>query len=194
MLNAWAFRRFIHAQERILSNNRRDLADPYYDRLRIFLNASNSETDRGRALVAASLIDEMLEEIIRSYLLPGNATNRLFGSPHAPLSSFSAKIQLCRSLALISAEEYRDIEIVRKIRNKLAHSVLCFFENDRIKDWGRSLKIGMSYLDTLPEGDKSRVDEPRHRFNMVTTSLVSTLYNRAHYVRQARVSEQSFRP
>ena len=48
----------------------------------------------------------------------------------------------------------------------------------------------MTALDELEEGHKSRVDEPKGRFNMVTTSLVSGLYNRAHYVRNHRVADQ----
>ena len=39
--------------------------DPFYKRLHTFLHASNSETDRDRALVAASLIEEMLDEVTR---------------------------------------------------------------------------------------------------------------------------------
>lgn len=48
----------------------------------------------------------------------------------------------------------------------------------------------MSCLDALEKGHKSRVNDPKQRFVMVTTSLVSALYNRAHYVKKDRLTER----
>ena len=166
--------------------------DPYYDRLRSFLEATSNETDRGRTLVAASLIDEMLEEILKSYLSDTKQTKKLFEMPNAPLSSLSAKALLCRSLQLITEPEYRDIELVRKIRNRFAHSVLCSFNDPKIKDWGRKLELGMAMIDQLEAGHNSRVDDAKGRFSMVTTSIVSALYNRSYYVKEIKVTMRKF--
>jgi DNA-binding MltR family transcriptional regulator len=156
------------------------------------LNASNSETDRGRALVATSLIEEMLEEVLRGFFLDNTGTKKLFDDPNAPLSTLSAKASACRALGLISSEEFRDIELVRKIRNAFAHSVTCSFDDDKIRNFAGALKIGMSSLDALEKGHKSRVDDPKGRFVMVTVSLVSSLYNRAHYVKKVRLTERTW--
>lgn len=164
--------------------------DPYYNRLHTFLEATSAETERGRALVAASLIEEMLEEVLRAHLLNGAAMNRLFEGPNAPFSSLSAKAAVSRSLALISIDEFRDIELVRKIRNEFAHSVMCSFDDPIVRDRANLLKVGMVNLDALEEGHKSRVDDPRQRFGMVVTSLVSALYNRANWVREACVKDR----
>jgi len=163
--------------------------DPFYDRLRIFLESSNSETDRGRALVASSLIEEMLEEVIRAFLIDNSATKNLFDAANAPLSTLSAKASARRALGLISAAEFRDIDIVRKIRNAFAHSVLCSFEDQKIKDWACALKVGMTYLDALDNDHTARVADPKQRFGMVTTSLISSLYNRAHHVRKQKLRD-----
>ncbi len=168
------------------------LDDPFYERLHTFLNATKGETDRGRSLVAASLIEEMLEVVLRGFFLDTSATKKLFDDPNAPLSTFSAKASTSRALGLISHEEFSDIELVRKIRNAFAHSVMCSFDNDKIKSWASSLKIGMSSLDVLEKGHKSRVDDPKQRFGMVTTSLVTSLYNRAHYVKKERLEDRSW--
>lgn len=162
---------------------------PFYDRLRLFLDASNSETDRGRALVASSLIEEMLEEVIKAFLLENAATRNLFEAANAPLSTLSAKTSASRALGLISADEFRDIEIVRKIRNAFAHSVLCSFDDTKIKDWACGLKVGLTCLDALDKDHESRVDNPKQRFGMVTTSIITSLYNRAHYVRKQKLSD-----
>ncbi|QPZ89777.1 hypothetical protein AKL02_001995 [Thioclava electrotropha] len=166
------------------------LDDPYYERLHTFLNATKDESDRGRALVAASLVEEMLEEVLRGFFLETSATKKLFTDPNAPLSTFSAKASASRALGLISCQEYSDIDLIRKIRNAFAHSVVCSFEDEKITSWAVSLKAGMSCLDALEKGHKSRVNDPKQRFVMVTTSLVSALYNRAHYVKKDRLTER----
>ncbi|PZX45670.1 mannitol repressor [Roseinatronobacter thiooxidans] len=171
---------------------KRGLDDPFYERLHTFLNATKGETERGRALVAASLIEEMLEEVLRGFFLADSATKKLFDDPNAPLSTLSSKASASRALGLISAEEFRDIELVRKIRNAFAHSVMCSFDNDKIKSWASALKVGMSTLDALENGHKSRVDDPKQRFGMVTASLVSSLYNRAHYVKKERLTDRTW--
>jgi mannitol operon repressor len=170
------------------------ISDPYYSRLNTFLHASNDETSRGRALVAASLIDEMLDELLRSFLLDGRTTKRLFDGANAPLSTLSAKSLMCRSLCLISSFEFEDIELVRRIRNEFAHSVLCSFDDEKIRDWGKKLKFGMQTLDALEVGHESRVDDAQQRFGMVTTSLISGLYNRAHYVKKNKIEEVIWPP
>ena len=115
--------------------NKLILDDPFYVRLHTFLNAPKGSTDRGRALVAASLIEEMLDEVLRGLVLDNSATKKLFDDRNAPLSTFSAKASASRALGLISREEFSDIELVRKIRNSFAHSEMCSFENEKIKSW-----------------------------------------------------------
>lgn len=168
------------------------ITDPYYDRLNLFLKFSNNETDRGRALVAVSLIEEMLEEILRNFLLVNNETKNLFESSNAPLSTFSAKSLICRSLSLITKEEFKDIDTIRPIRNEFAHNIMCSFDQQKIADLSASLTFGMGYLDRLPKDDKSRVEDPKSRFGMVSTSLVVGLYNRARYVKKNKIQESAY--
>jgi mannitol operon repressor len=171
---------------------KRELDDPFYERLNVFLSATSAETDRGRSLVVASLIDEMLEEILRGFFLDNSATKKLFDEPNAPLSTLSAKASAARALGLISKEEFSDIDLVRKIRNAFAHSVMCSFSDDKIKGWAGALKTGMSALDFLEKDHKARVGDPKQRFIMVATSLVSSLYNRSHYVKKARLTDRTW--
>lgn len=170
----------------------KSLDDPFYQRLRTFLDATNAETDRGRALVSASVIEEMLEEILRGFLMECPATQKLFNSAYAPFSTFSAKILACRSLGLISSEEYEDIECLRKIRNEFAHSILCSFRSPKVERLARELKVGMSEIDSLNGDDTARIGEPQRRFAMVTTSIVVSLYNRAYHVRSNRLEERDW--
>lgn len=86
----------------------------------------SSESDRGCILVGASVLEELLEDVIRLKLSPDkhvvkHAVEPLF-SPMGPLSSFSAKIKAAYSLGLVKKWCFEDLEKVRKIRNVAAHS------------------------------------------------------------------------
>ena len=152
--------------------------DPYYEKLVAFLNVSNHETERGQVLVAASLIEQLLEETLKNFLLELKEASRLFDTPNAPLSTLAAKSLMAFSLCLISREEFKDLEIVRKVRNEFAHSVFCSFKDGKIADLSNNLKTGMSCCD---------LEEPKilgkQRFQMSSTSLVTNLYGRAYYAK-----------
>lgn len=169
-----------------------DLNSPYYDRLKDYLSASGKESERGQVLVAASLIDEMLEEILVSYFVENAPFKTLFRSANAPLGSLSAKSDLALSLSLINECEHRDIFNIRKIRNRFAHSVLCSFQDQAVQDRSAQLRTGMTLLDDLPDGDNARVVDARQRFTMVAVSLVSSLYNRAIYVGRVKLQSRTW--
>jgi DNA-binding MltR family transcriptional regulator len=77
------------------------------------------ETDRACAILGAAMLDARLESLFRS---------RLIGQPDEllangrPLGSFSVKIRLSHSLGWISDDACKDLNIVREVRNRFAHS------------------------------------------------------------------------
>ncbi len=78
-----------------------------------------SQTDRGAAIIGASLLDKRLEKAIRVHLLDNKVTDELFKSQ--VLGSFSAKIDLAYSLGLYGKKSYDDLNLIRRIRNEFAH-------------------------------------------------------------------------
>jgi DNA-binding MltR family transcriptional regulator len=81
-----------------------------------------SQTDRGAAIIGAALLEERLEEAIRGCLLDNDGTDSLF-KPFQAASTFSAKIRLAYSLGLCGEQMYRDLNLIRQIRNDFAHFV-----------------------------------------------------------------------
>ncbi len=81
-----------------------------------------SQTDRGAAIIGASLLESRIEEAIRGRLLDDKITVVLFEASGA-LGSFSAKIDLAYSLGIYGEKTYRELNIIRKIRNDFAHFV-----------------------------------------------------------------------
>jgi hypothetical protein len=82
------------------------------------------QTDRGAAIVPASLLDNMLENLIAARLIVQSSKRRkaLFRQ-YAPLHSFSAKIELGFALGLFNNERRESLELIREVRNKFAHNL-----------------------------------------------------------------------
>ena len=159
--------------------------DDYYtafedDEMREIARATletNLESARGMVLVMASLIDIRLETLLRSILDDCQATKKLFDEANAPLSSFNSKINLTRSLRLIREDEFRNLNIVRKIRNDFAHKVNCSFEDRAVRDRAFAIDYGLANLDR----DKC---DARAWFQMGCSALILNLYHRTKDTRK----------
>lgn len=82
----------------------------------------NKETDRGCALIGGAALDEVLGALLTTFFIDDkDVCKSLLHSPGAPNGTFSSRILLCRGIGLISDDLYRDIDIVRHIRNQAAH-------------------------------------------------------------------------
>lgn len=99
-----------------------------------FQLALRDETDRGCALMAASFLDNRIKQLIERQLISDKCTDELL-SPSGPIGTFSNRINIAFSMALIPSAMRRDLHILRKIRNDFAHeSIPISFETDHIKN------------------------------------------------------------
>lgn len=90
-----------------------------------FLNKEiEGASDRAAAIVSCAFLDDYLQQILKSYLTEDSesANKKLYGN-NGPLSTFSSKITLSYRLGLISQFEYKQLNILRTIRNLFAHDV-----------------------------------------------------------------------
>jgi mannitol operon repressor len=92
------------------------------DQLKLLLNNLQRESDRGLALIASANIEKQLSQVLHSFLRETATARLLLEGALSPLSSLSAKLAACHALGLIDDFEYREINLIRKIRNKFAHS------------------------------------------------------------------------
>lgn len=83
------------------------------------------ESDRGAVIVAAALLEEILDDILNSIIskndIPSKHVKNMFGLS-GPLSSFSSKTLICYGFGFISKNAFDDLSKIRKLRNKFAHS------------------------------------------------------------------------
>lgn len=87
------------------------------------MNASLSELDaRALILTVAAFAEDTLGNLLRTFLLPHDASQQLLTGFNAPLGTFSARIKATYALGLITKDQFTDLEHLRKIRNSFSHT------------------------------------------------------------------------
>lgn len=82
------------------------------------------QTDRGAGIIAAAILEEMLEVVLLARL--GHLNRKHYEAIFAPegaLGSFSKKIEIGFALGIYSEEGCRNLHTIREIRNKFAHRI-----------------------------------------------------------------------
>jgi DNA-binding MltR family transcriptional regulator len=101
-------------------------------RMMALIEEIEDQTDRGVAIVGAAWIEETMSAAIESFLhSDSKAWGRLFVG-NGPLSTFSAKIDLCSLLGIVSAPIKSDLHIIREIRNEFAHQIVHRSEHTKL--------------------------------------------------------------
>jgi mannitol operon repressor len=154
-----------------------------------FLKEFQDESDRGAVILAAAMLDQKLKTILQDFLIENSGSKYLFKGATAPLGSLCSRQNLAFSLGLISEYEFKDCEIVRKIRNDFAHKFeLEFsFQDRKIYDlcWN---------LQASTPGDKEKFkDNPRFLFiNSVIMLYLHWMY-REEYVKKLRLTQREWK-
>jgi mannitol operon repressor len=97
------------------------MSDPHKE-LSDFLAELQMESDRGLALIGAAHLDNQLLTLLQCFFNEGSSAEKLLLKGNAPLGTFSARVDACRALGFIDDFEYRELSLIRKVRNEFAHS------------------------------------------------------------------------
>ncbi len=151
------------------------------DDLNSFVRELELETDRGLPLVGAALIDDRLQETLRSFFCECRASGRLLDEGDAPLGTLSSRAQVCYALGLIDDFEFAEIDLIRKVRNEFAHAKHgVSFQNEKVAGLCSTLRSD------LPEGAGHPTSDPRFRFTNAVVCLAVRLYYRPDWVAAER--------
>ena len=98
--------------------------------------------DRSCAILFGSYLESLtIDALIEACKHPDILDKKLI-SGNGPLSSFSARIDLLMAFGFISEEVYKDLHLVRRIRNRFAHELeLDRFDEDPIRSWCNELTL-----------------------------------------------------
>jgi len=149
----------------------------------VFQTEFGKESDRASVILAAAMLDEALTTLLRGHLVPvAGAADSLLDGAYAPISSFSAKIDLTHRLGLISTPFCRDLHVVRRIRNAFAHNLSgCSFDDSAIRN--RVLELERSTRLAERVEDIDRPATPRDQLELVISAMVFSLWQKIEAVR-----------
>lgn len=100
-----------------------------------------NESLRGSVIIAAAVVDEALEELLKARLLPSlEGEDKLFKGANAPINNMASRVELAYRVGCISEKIYKSLHILRKLRNDFAHISLAIdFNTDSVRDRTRAL-------------------------------------------------------
>lgn len=159
--------------------------EPEVRQLGDFLTSFNEESDRGAALVAASMLDDRLHEILIAFLAEVPIKKNLLSGFNAPLGTFAARTSAALALGLIQHNEYEEIAIIRKIRNEYGHDWKpVSFETGIVAELCKKLPwCGPNEFETR--------SSLRSRFNFVVCMLLTDLLWRVRLVeKEKRITKE----
>ncbi len=132
-----------------------------------FVDSLEKESDRALGIIAACLLDQLLEKLISTSYVKDPQVKDLFKNDHI-LQSFFAKINIAYFSGLIPEALYHDLKLMCGIRNEFAHAVTANldFNDKRIAD-----RIGQCLLRPKTLDD---IFAPKIKF-IIITSIISAI-------------------
>jgi hypothetical protein len=145
-------------------------------------------SDRGAAIIAASMLERCIEAAIISNLPRRDKKMLDKMSEHdGALSSFYSKVHLGYAMGLYSDKILSELESIRKIRNVFAHSAKnVTFETAPIAHQCAKLRRRESYTQEFP----TSFSEQRTRFLAACISITKILLATAALVRISRLARR----
>jgi DNA-binding MltR family transcriptional regulator len=101
-----------------------------------------NDSDRAAGLVAAAIVEQRLEEVIKFWLERDVEVQEKLFRASGPLGTFSVKIDLAYLMGIITAEGRNDLVTMKGIRNDFAHEPdLDSFKLQTIADRCKNLRL-----------------------------------------------------
>lgn len=159
----------------------------------IFLDEFSKESDRAAVIVAASIFDDALCNLLKQYLVPTpSSQDELFDGANAPLSTFSAKIAFAYRLGLISSAFARNLHLIRKIRNEFAHNIHGgSFEESAVKSRVMELYKSQGYRNNRT-GTRVQPKGPRGDFLIVCLWMLWSINSDLESLKPLTEARQEF--
>lgn len=95
---------------------------PDFDAVIRLQSELKDESARSVVLIATAMLEEALRELLLAFLVPNSsAADTLLDGPNSPMGALSAKIDAAYRLGLVSHSFCRDLHLIRRLRNGVAH-------------------------------------------------------------------------
>lgn len=92
------------------------------EKLNRFTNLIRKQEDQAMVLSLATFLEDTLGRLLIAYFRTCKATKDLVEGFNAPLGTFGSRIKAVYAFGLVTDEQFKDMEVLRKIRNQFAHN------------------------------------------------------------------------
>lgn len=99
-----------------------ELAAFFLGRLGELVGRLEKQDDRNLSLMLAAYMEDILGSVLLHYLVDGASAKELVTGFNAPLGTFASRTRAAHALGLISDQQSRTLNLIRKIRNQFAHN------------------------------------------------------------------------
>lgn len=152
---------------------KREGSEGFYDGFDLFLEyvrELKKETPRGVVLISGVVLEELLGRTLENFLTDHKDVKALLNGVQAPLGSFYTRAVMAFGLRLIDDKEYRNLTMIRKVRNHFAHKIRASFEDPEVIAYCNHLDASGLRPDT--------VDTPEKKYRTVAAFTAALLRNR----------------
>jgi mannitol operon repressor len=136
-------------------------------------------SERGQVLISTGFIEEQLKDVLLAFMIDNPQCGELVEGGSAPLGTFSARIEACYALGLISEDEHNDLTLIRRIRNEFAHHIETSLDTPSVVSRCTQLRMKAEDYGDVKVG-------PSGQFQTASVAVITNLINRPHYVSQER--------
>jgi mannitol operon repressor len=166
--------------------NMRQSSEPEMNELSEFLYEFNKESDRGATLNVAAVLDDWLQNILEAFFVDNKSAKDLIGGFNAPLGTFASKATAAHALGLIQDNEFREITLIRKIRNEFGHSWKGVnFDSEKV------LKL-VNQLPWCGPAELEETSNSRARFNAAIAILLTDLMWRSRLIKKEKLKAKVY--
>jgi DNA-binding MltR family transcriptional regulator len=168
-----------------MKRTRRDLTDTLE-------KGFKEESDRAVVILVGALLDNALSALLKSRLV-ASSSDSLFDGVNAPLSTFSARIDMAYRLGLISHQLSADLHLIKRIRNDFAHNVEgASFNDANIRDRVMLLSRASHIYERSVEYREKQFGGTDHRHNFLAVChwilwYLDNLADRVERLREEKV-------
>ena len=157
----------------------------------LFREEFSKESDRASVILAAALLDQAIETLLKAKLVPNpTQSDSLFDGGNAPISTFSAKIDLAYRIGVIPGHIARELHLVRRIRNAFAHNVTgCTFSDGSVQSRVMELAKSQGVPKSAPGFRKQLPEGPRGDFQITCSWLSWQLWHFLEEVQSISTAE-----
>lgn len=142
--------------------------DPVFGKFNRLLEVIDGEDERGMVLSVAAYAEDCLGRLLLAYLRKGEYSKGLVHGFNAPLGTLAARIKAAFAVSVLSPEQSRDLDLMRKIRNEFAHQWEgCSLEDEKIMGW----------IDEMSDSRISppKATTPRSKFRGIMSCVMAEL-------------------